>query len=88
MMMCAKTLNTQQNMKPMEHEHEGSYVLRSTGPVFFNSVYHRWKHVFPIRRETHERFERLSSNSRRSLTDTYIPSDKEFGVHYSMGSWY
>lgn len=87
MMRCIKTLNIQRDLKQHAYECDGGYVLRTTGCVFIDSMYHRWKHALSVERETHERFERRLKNERMNIPDDYTPEPVEYGVHHSMGSW-
>ena len=88
MLRCVKTLKIQHGSEQLPHECYGGYILRTTGPVFLDSVYHRWRHVLPVRRESHERFEYTVKTNRQSPDYCHEPNNKEYGMHHNMGSWY
>ena len=87
MLRCIKTLKIQRDYKQLSHECRGSYILRTTGCVFLDSMYHRWRHALPVTSESHKRFEYQLKRYRREVDIEYKPDEMEYGVHHSMGSW-
>lgn len=87
MLKCLKTLNVRGKPQQERNECHGAFILRTTGCVFLDSMYHRWKRAYNIQREPYYRFEKRSMRERQSSGTDVEVTDVEYGTHHSMNSW-